>query len=214
MNARYGFCSFSKKRTFLSNGIRFLSRPKDQDYFLSKTQKLCLNIQESRNYSTESDEKSPKNIKLPPLMNFPRVIWPSILRSFKNTILSYVIIKPNMDYDFDLNEFVLGSKKAVHVVSKKLSTGEDLSELVTDDIIPVLQSRLSVMSVAQREWLAIDEEDIYFSFPYQVGIMFNDDDQKRFVEILMVHHSLKGLGEMKSRGNTPKESKMTGQSTY
>lgn len=37
----------------------------------------------------------------------------------------------------------------------------------------------------------------------QVGIIFNDDgeNQKRFVEILMVHHSLKGLGEMKARGD-------------
>lgn len=56
----------------------------------------------------------------------------------------------------------------LQVVSKKLACGEDLDELVAEDVIPVLQSRLSIMSVAQRDWLAIDEEDIYFSFPYQV----------------------------------------------
>ncbi|XP_045460938.1 m-AAA protease-interacting protein 1, mitochondrial isoform X2 [Harmonia axyridis] len=135
-------------------------------------------------------------------MNFPRVMWPSIPKALKNTILSYFIIKPYMDLDFDLGEVVLGSKKAVDVVSKKLSSGEDLGQLVTDDIIPVLQSRVSIMSVAQKELLAIDEKDIYFSFPYQVGIIFNENESnpKRFVEILMVHHSLKGLNEMRERG--------------
>lgn len=40
----------------------------------------------------------------------------------------------------------------------------------------------------------------------QVGIIFNDDnqeDQKRFVEITMVYHALRGLAQMKLRGEEP-----------
>lgn len=39
-----------------------------------------------------------------------------------------------------------------------------------------------------------------------MGIIFNDEDestQKRFVEITMVYHTLKGLAAMRSRGEEP-----------
>lgn len=42
--------------------------------------------------------------------------------------------------------------------------------LVTKDIIPSLQKALAMMSLGQREQIAINVEDIYFSFPYQVNI--------------------------------------------
>lgn len=122
MNVRYGICSLPKKRTVLLNGIRFFNTPKNnsQHYFLSKfkgylkAQKLCSNIGLEKKYSTEPEKEDSKNVKLPPLMNSSPIIWPSIIRSFKNVIFSYFIIKPYMDHDFDLNEFILGSKKAVH----------------------------------------------------------------------------------------------------
>lgn len=53
--------------------------------------------------------------KLPPLMNFPEIVWPSLIKSFRNFILSTFIIKPYMDREFNIPEFVKGSKKAVEV---------------------------------------------------------------------------------------------------
>ncbi|KAF5280401.1 hypothetical protein FQR65_LT03210 [Abscondita terminalis] len=146
--------------------------------------------------------------KLPPLMNFPEIIWPSLIKSMYNFILSTFIIKPYMDRDFNIPDFVKGSKKAVEVVSNKLSEGnlKALKGLVASEALPDLQKSVSLMSLAQREQLAIDIEDIYFSFPYQVGIIFNDEDgkdHKRFVEITMVYHTLKGLSQMRSKGEEP-----------
>lgn len=41
---------------------------------------------------------------------------------------------------------------------------------------------------------------------FKVGIIFNEEEgkeQKRFVEITMVYHSLKGLASMRSQGEEP-----------
>ncbi|KAK5649113.1 hypothetical protein RI129_004005 [Pyrocoelia pectoralis] len=53
--------------------------------------------------------------KLPPLMNFPEIIWPSLFKSMRNFILSTFIIKPYMDHEFSIPDFVKGSKKALEV---------------------------------------------------------------------------------------------------
>ncbi|KAL1501961.1 hypothetical protein ABEB36_007182 [Hypothenemus hampei] len=144
--------------------------------------------------------------KLPPLMNMPLMVWPSVLKSLKNLILTTFIIKPYFDNEFTLPDFVQGSKKAVEVISHRLSQCQDLEGLVIPDIIPTLQDRVSKLSLIQRELISIDAEDIYFSFPYQIGIMFTNENtevQKRFVEITMVYHVLKGLATMRSQGEEP-----------
>ncbi|KAJ8958648.1 hypothetical protein NQ318_016373 [Aromia moschata] len=152
---------------------------------------------------------APPANKLPQLMpNLPKIVWPSLIKSIRNFILATFIIKPYLDREFNLPDFVAGSKKAVEVVSRKIAEGDlkSLEGLVTNDIIPTLQKTLSLMTLSQREQIAINVDDIYFSFPYQVGIIFNDEDdkvQKRFVEITMVYHSLKGLSVMRSRGEEP-----------
>lgn len=55
--------------------------------------------------------------KLPPLMTFPVVVWPSLFKSLKNLILTTFIIKPYFDVEFSLPEFVQASKKAVEVIN-------------------------------------------------------------------------------------------------
>lgn len=62
-----------------------------------------------------SSESGPPSNKLPPLMNFPQIIWPSLIKSIRNFILTTFIIKPYMDREFNLPDFVYGSKKAVEV---------------------------------------------------------------------------------------------------
>uniref|UniRef100_A0A1Y1K2U6 Uncharacterized protein n=1 Tax=Photinus pyralis TaxID=7054 RepID=A0A1Y1K2U6_PHOPY len=61
-----------------------------------------------------SEGEKPRR-KLPQLMNFPEIVWPSLLKSMRNFILSTFIIKPYMDGDFSIPQFVKGSKKAVEV---------------------------------------------------------------------------------------------------
>ena len=57
------------------------------------------------------------------------------------------------------------------VVSKKIAEGDtvSLTGLVTSDILPSVQRSTSLMSLSQREQIAVNVDDIYFSFPYQVG---------------------------------------------
>lgn len=63
-----------------------------------------------------SEESAPPSNKLPPLMpNFPKIVWPSLIKSIRNFILATFIIKPYLDREFSLTDFVNGSKKAVEV---------------------------------------------------------------------------------------------------
>lgn len=99
-----------------------------------------------------------------------------------------------------------------------------LNGMVADEAISELQQTVSRLSVAQRHEVCVNKEDVYLAFPYQVctsfgllfgvgflnwpfqiGIMFdetNEEIQKRWVEITMVFHVLRGLKEMRERGDT------------
>lgn len=70
-----------------------------------------------------------------------------------------------------------------------------------------LNNTIGSLSVTQREEFNIRTEDIYFSFPYQIGIIFDDENevkpQKRYVEITMVYHVLRGLKELQESDNPP-----------
>lgn len=59
----------------------------------------------------------------------------------------------------------------VKVVSSALASGElnSLDGLVSTDALDELKKNLSVMSVSQRNEIAVIKDDIYFSFPYQVN---------------------------------------------
>ncbi|CAG2054690.1 unnamed protein product [Timema podura] len=139
------------------------------------------------------------------LMDFPEIVWPSVVKTLRNWILARLIITPYFDHEFNLHEFAEGSKQAVEVVSGYLSNGnyEALQGLVTNETLQEVKSNIAEFSMQQRLELALSKEDIYFSFPYQIGVMFNDNDQQRFVEITMCYHVLKGLKELREQGITP-----------
>lgn len=162
---------------------------------------LTCNVDAIRHYS---DEKR----SLPTVMDFQTIVWPSVFKSVRNWIMVNFIIRPYFDQDFNLPDFVAGTKQAVELVSGRLATLDvhSLAGLVASEAIDELHGTIARMSVAQRNEIAINKEDIYLSFPYQVGIMFdetNDERQKRWVEITMVFHVLRGLQEMRANGIVP-----------
>lgn len=57
------------------------------------------------------------------------------------------------------------------VVSRSISEGnlKALEGLVTSDVVSNVQKATALMSLAQREQISVHVDDIYFSFPYQVG---------------------------------------------
>jgi hypothetical protein len=48
---------------------------------------------------------------LPSLMNFPEIVWPSVIKTIRNWILTNILIKPYFDQEFSLPDFILGSKQ-------------------------------------------------------------------------------------------------------
>lgn len=58
----------------------------------------------------------------------------------------------------------------VKVVSSSLAAGEfqSLDGLVSSEALHELKKNLSVMSMSQRNEIAVIKDDIYFSFPYHV----------------------------------------------
>jgi len=62
-------------------------------------------------------------------------------------------------------------------VSNKLVKGEydDLEGLVDSEVLEKLKSRVSTFSMFQRQLLGVDPEDIFFSFPYQIGVIIPDE---------------------------------------
>lgn len=58
-----------------------------------------------------SDDKGPPRERLPSLMDFPEVVWPSIIKTLRNWILANLIIRPYFDQEFGIPDFVLGSKQ-------------------------------------------------------------------------------------------------------
>jgi len=135
------------------------------------------------------------------LMDFPQATWPSFFKALKNWIVAKLIIQPYMDNDFTLESFVQGGKQALVHVSHLISEGkfDELEGLVTAEAIAEVQRKHSKLNLAQRQNVAIQSEDIYFAFPYEVGIMIEDSEsvEKRFVEITMCCHCLLGLGQLK-----------------
>jgi hypothetical protein len=63
-----------------------------------------------------SDGRGHPREKLPTLMNFPEIVWPSVIKTFRNWILTNILIKPYFDQEFGLPDFILGSKQVYAVV--------------------------------------------------------------------------------------------------
>ncbi|XP_024936373.1 uncharacterized protein LOC107263223 isoform X2 [Cephus cinctus] len=159
------------------------------------------NLNQYRSYSTEP--KPQQNIRLPQLSDFPMLFWPNFFKSIRNFILVHMVIKPYMDNEFNLQEFVAASKHAVSRVSRALAMEEyeSLEGLVSDELLADLKSKISNFALRQRTRLAVEKEDIYMCFPYEVGVMFKDEDSKRrFVEITMIYHVMTGIGKMRAEG--------------
>lgn len=85
-----------------------------KQWFQGDTRRSNYNFIQKQWYS--EDISGPPSNKLPPLMpDFPKIVWPSLLKSIRNFILATFIIKPYFDKEFNLPDFVAGSKKAVEV---------------------------------------------------------------------------------------------------
>lgn len=68
-----------------------------------------------RHNHNESGPPPPSRNKLPRLMSFPQIIWPSVFKTIKNWIMVNFIVRPYFDNDFQMADFVAGTKHALQV---------------------------------------------------------------------------------------------------
>lgn len=68
----------------------------------------------------------------------------------------------------------------METVSGLISKGDldNLSGLVTPEVIAHIRDGLETFTLKQRQEFAIKADDIYFAFPYEVGVMFPDESSK------------------------------------
>lgn len=67
----------------------------------------------NRKYSTNEENQEIK--RLPTTMEFPKIVWPSLLKTIKNWILVNLIVRPYFDQEFNMPTFVNGTKHALQV---------------------------------------------------------------------------------------------------
>lgn len=75
-----------------------------------------------RNYC----ENNVETRKLPQLMEFPPVVWPSFIKFIKNWMFANLIIRPYFEPEFSLSEFIEASKHAVQVSFRKNKPTESM----------------------------------------------------------------------------------------
>lgn len=83
-------------------------------------------------------------------------------------------------------------------MSKKLASAEfdDLEGLVDPETLAEVQKRLLKFNVFQRELLKVEVDDIFFCFPYQIGIIIPDPPPEP-----LHRQSLRSQGELSSQNN-------------
>ncbi|KAK7070628.1 hypothetical protein SK128_023860 [Halocaridina rubra] len=153
---------------------------------------------EKSNLSFRRENDKPSTSRSPELMNFPWIVWPSVWHTIRNWIFANLIIKPYMDKEFTLASFKAGAIQALVHVSQEISKGNfsALEGLITKPSLEEAQSNFAVLSLKQRLDLAVVAEDIFFCFPYQIGVMFTNEGgpkERVFVEITMCYHIFKGF---------------------
>ncbi|GFQ78355.1 m-AAA protease-interacting protein 1, mitochondrial [Trichonephila clavata] len=175
--------------------------------FLAAVKLTSMLQQRNLNTSSNDNEKNRNPKQSVSLMDFNPVMRPDILLSIKNWILAKFIIQPYLDKDFTLTDFTSGAKQALGIVSSYLSQGDfqSLRGLLTDDAIAEIRRNFSKLNVKERQDLFIKISDIFIVFPYQIGIIFDDDSQKRFAEITVVYHIIKDFEEMRAHGRVNSE---------
>lgn len=158
-----------------------------------------LRLYRSGRVSRSIEEQRPQPQRgSPQLMEFPWVVWPSLWHTIRNWIFANLLIHRYLDQEFDMTSFKKGAIQALVYVSQELSKGnfEALEGLVTPPSLEEIKRNLSHFSLKQRLDLAVEKEDIFFSFPYQIGMMFTNEgttNERIFVEITMCYHVFRGF---------------------
>lgn len=59
----------------------------------------------------QSTGNEDREVTLPPLSDYPLLMWPEVFKSIRNFVFNHFVIRPYMDNEFDLKEFNRGAKQ-------------------------------------------------------------------------------------------------------
>jgi len=156
---------------------------------------VSLMFHVTRNFSSTSSKLANKYYKVPPLMDFPTIVSPNLVHTIRNRMMARFLITPYFDNDFSIKDFDRGAHHAAVTVSNSLAQGdiESVDHLITPEAVSVIERNLSMYTNDQRSLLTVQEEDVYFTFIYQIGIMMEDhptreNESTRHVEITWGGH--------------------------
>jgi len=140
------------------------------------------------------------------LMEFNELIWPNPFKTIKNFFMS-VLIKGYFDSEFTVAGFLSGAEQAAVHVSALISRGEfgGLESLITKEAVIEIQKNYQELDLKQKEIIVISPADLFLRYIYEIGIIFDDSTNKRYVEITTVMQGIQGMGVHIEKGGHPSE---------
>jgi len=187
---------------------------------LSRSLSTSLASQSRRRVTTATSRGSSTaspSLHVPPLMDLPNIVKPSLRNAIPNWFFSRALITPYFDPEFSRKEFDEGAHRWAPFVANCIAEGDldSLSGLVTSKAIQEIDRNLSAFSPDERRLLAVSDEDIYYSFVHHIGIGKNDgEDLTKMkdaltgrVEIMWVGHSFPNYASVVAEHENSREVK-------
>ncbi|XP_077990936.1 m-AAA protease-interacting protein 1, mitochondrial-like [Glandiceps talaboti] len=162
-----------------------------------------------RYYSDDAENKPPARVKQ------VFVGLPNPFTLLRNGVF-FFLIRFIFDPEFTQASFIEGAKKALVLVSNEISNGniDELEGLLTEEAMNEVKERYKKLSVQERQSIALKDEDILYSFPYQLGVNY-DTTGSPWIYILMRFwcHSLTAPSDMPSEIKAIRVGKMPEEGT-
>lgn len=86
-------------------------------------------------------------------------------------IFNFFFSNFNLHLVINIDPSVFPTPRQVVSDALQRSDFKSLEGLVDKEAIASLKTAVSQLSVSQRQMLAVDKEDIFYAFPYQVGFV-------------------------------------------
>jgi len=212
---RNGFGTCCKIVSSGTTKYKMVTRKNKNDYTTVNNMKTSStlkyhNVSRSFHVSVQKrcNEGNEKERKLQ-LMDIPAIIWPQPLKGLRNIGYS-LLIKGFYDNEYQPQSFLNTAEQAIIEVSKIISKGDfnNLEGLLTNQAIREIHQNYNELSDDQKTLIALKSEDIFYRFIAEVGMIFNDETNQRFVEVMVVLHGCQdyqkwkppSLGLMASQG--------------
>ncbi|ESO05479.1 hypothetical protein HELRODRAFT_171110 [Helobdella robusta] len=147
------------------------------------------------------DSEGSRTVKDLQLMKFTQLIWPNIFKSIRNFFFSF-LIRRFVDEEFTLSSFLCGAEQAVGIVSSCISRGDfnSLNGLVTREFskaVEEIKQNYNLLTEGQKKFIMVDPRNIFLKFVYEIGMIFEDKSNRKFIEITTVMQGYHGLERIK-----------------